>query len=426
MTSWLTIKESECMEVDDQDIDEEDKIVETGIFKLRSNYTQGLSALHGSAFAGDESWMKSRHCFEEIILFAKQTTEETAAARTECTLILFLAYSNLSRMLANSEKKIALFYAIKAASVMNINASSIHDPGLLLRIARLTLSNNDFWSCKQIIAYNMSQNGLNGGLEESFHQLREDLNEQEQQYYNSSPSIIFSKKNLVKGSIMSLQIKGQVLETSLNPTLPSSSSISSLDDQFSTFNKLTILLDSQDQNSLSDYSLELCSSDSKYNESKCDIKESASVSDAIRALNSSNDQDSILERITNSSEPSLPTAIPTVVSSNMANITSNSIPISHTDMRNSEILTSFPLDTMDIDGIPNSKLELPHENTSIEVNKVDISTAKLESDSMNTTEVGEIDLNPTATMSDNSLSIDVRKGRSACNDSKITNDSTGN
>lgn len=425
MTSWLTIKESECMEIDNEDIDEEDNIGEIGILKLRSNYTQGLSALHVSASAGDESWIKSRHCFEEIILLTKQTTEETAAARTECILILFLAYSNLSRMLVYSDKKLALFYAIEAASVMNINDTSIHDPGLLLRIAKLTLSNNDFWSCKQIIAYNLGQNDINGGLEESFHQLREDLNEQEQHYYNSTPSTIFNKKILVKGKILSLQIKRQVPVTTSNPISDSPLSTSSksfLNNQFSTFNKLTILLDSEDQNSLSDYSLELCTSDSSTNNVEREIEESALVSNTTGALNKKV-QNGMLRNVMDLSVSNPSTASPIVVS--IPNLANDSMVISHSATSNSAIVSSFPLDTTDTVSIPNTESALPHKDTCIDVNKVEVSTAQSESTLTQIDGVIAIDLDDATITSNKPLSVDIRKGRSAGNDSKISNDSTG-
>ena len=180
MTSWLTVKERvECTKSADEDSDAE-PTQELGIFKLRSIYARGINALHCSGTFQDKDWLESRSCFEEIIRLTHQTTVGTTAARTECDLLLFLAYSNLSRILANSnEKEVALRYALSAASFVSITDRNIQDPGLQLRMAKLALDTGDLWSCKHIIECEISKEvgreSYGGGLEDSFLQLYDDL-----------------------------------------------------------------------------------------------------------------------------------------------------------------------------------------------------------------------------------------------------------
>ena len=183
MTSWLTVKERvECIKSGDEDLNAE-PTQELGIFKLRSIYARGINALHCSGTFRDKDWLESRRCFEEIIRLTHQTNVETAAARSECDLLLFLAYSNLSRILANSnEKEVALCYSLSAASFVSISDRNIQDPGLQLRMAKLALDTGDLWSCKHIIQYSISKElgmeNYGGGLADSFLQLYDDLNDE--------------------------------------------------------------------------------------------------------------------------------------------------------------------------------------------------------------------------------------------------------
>jgi hypothetical protein len=181
MASWSTVKDDiDNLQADRSNTDNE-PIKELGIFKLRLTYTTGLNALHCSEDIGDEKWLESKICFEEVIRIAGDSADEAGAARSECMLLLFLSNSNLSRMLAKSDQKpLALYHALDAASTLSIEDSSVHDPGLLLRIAKLTLELRDSWSCKQLLGYRIkydvcSYGSSVGGLLDSFHQLRDNL-----------------------------------------------------------------------------------------------------------------------------------------------------------------------------------------------------------------------------------------------------------
>jgi hypothetical protein len=176
MSSWATVKDSEQWGGTDGEHQDVEPAGELGIFKLRSTYTRALSALHGSENAYDTDWCESRAHFEEIVSLAESIMDETSAARSECTLLQFVAYSNLSRMLSKTdEKKNALNHALDAAAVFSIPYSSVHDPGLLLRIARLTLDVGDLWSCEQILIRGINGNATHssgvGCLLDSFYQL---------------------------------------------------------------------------------------------------------------------------------------------------------------------------------------------------------------------------------------------------------------
>jgi hypothetical protein len=176
MSSWATVKDSEQWGGTDDEHQDVEPAGELGIFKLRSTYTRALSALHRSENAYDTDWCESRAHFEEIVSLAERIMDETAAARSECTLLQFVAYSNLSRMLSKTdEKKSALNHALDAAAVFSIRYSSVHDPGLLLRIARLTLDVGDLWSCEQILIRGINGNATYGSgvdcLLDSFYQL---------------------------------------------------------------------------------------------------------------------------------------------------------------------------------------------------------------------------------------------------------------
>jgi hypothetical protein len=175
MASWSTVKDDiDSLQADRSNTDNE-PIKELGIFKLRLTYTTGLSALHCSEDVGDEKWLESKICFEEVIRIAGDSADEAGAARSECMLLLFLSNSNLSRMLAKSDQKaLALYHALDAASTLSIEDSRVHDPGLLLRIAKLTLKLRDSWSCKQLLGYRIKNFSV-GGLLDSFHQLRDNL-----------------------------------------------------------------------------------------------------------------------------------------------------------------------------------------------------------------------------------------------------------
>ena len=176
MSSWATVKDSEQWGGTDGEHQDVEPAGELGIFKLRSTYTRALSALHRSENAYDTDWCESRAQFEEIVSLAESIMDETSAARSECTLLQFVAYSNLSRMLSKTdEKKSALNHALDAAAVFSIRCSSVHDPGLLLRIARLTLDVGDLWSCEQILIRGINGNATHGSgvgcLLDSFYQL---------------------------------------------------------------------------------------------------------------------------------------------------------------------------------------------------------------------------------------------------------------
>ena len=260
MTSWLTVKESaECVQTDEEDSDTEQS-QELGVFKLRSTYTRGLNALHCSGASQDASWCESKSCFEEIIYLANDshTTEESAAARSESELIVFLAYSNLSRMLAKcNDKKDALRYALSAASVLSIRECNKKDPGLLLRIAKIALEVGDLWSCKHLIGYRMSieedMQGNGGGLLDSFHQLSDDLNEK-----ISEQSSVFSTDNFEEDrKVLLLEIDRPSTPTHF-PT-STSNSISTFDHDSSSkaFSKLSSLLDCQELVENLDYTFQL-------------------------------------------------------------------------------------------------------------------------------------------------------------------------
>lgn len=216
MASWLTVKDNtDSLQTDRSNIENE-PIKELGIHKLRLTYTAGLNALHCSEDIGDEKWLESKICFEEVIRIAGDSADEAGAARSECTLLLFLSNSNLSRMLAKSDlKPLALYHALDAASIMSIEDSSVHDPGLLLRIAKLTLELQDSWSCKQLLGYRVrhdrrSSGSSVGGLLDSFYQLRDNL-----QYEISSSSSSFkSQLSMNKRETASLTIDRATLDFS--------------------------------------------------------------------------------------------------------------------------------------------------------------------------------------------------------------------
>ena len=181
MSSWLTVKDDfDSLQAERGNVEIE-PTKELGIFKLRLTYTKGLNALQCSEEIGDENWSESRICFEDVIHSADVSAGEAGAARSECALLIFLSNSNLSRMLMKSdEKALALNYALDAVSTMSIEDSSVHDPGLLLRIAKLTLELRDSWSCRQLLNFRIRHDrrayGDNvGGLLDSFYQLRNDL-----------------------------------------------------------------------------------------------------------------------------------------------------------------------------------------------------------------------------------------------------------
>lgn len=214
MSSWSTVKDNaDGLQSDHSNIDNE-PIKELGIFKLRVTYTTGLNALYCSEDIGDEKWLESKTCFEEVIRIAGDSVDEAGAARSECTLLLFLSYSNLSRMLAKSDQKsLALYYALDAASTLSIEDSSVHDPGLLLRIAKLTLELRDSWSCKQLLGYRIQHDrqaygSSVGGLLDSFYQLRDNL-----QYKISSCSSSFkSQVSMIKRETGLLMVDGATLD----------------------------------------------------------------------------------------------------------------------------------------------------------------------------------------------------------------------
>ena len=214
MSSWSTVKDNaDGLQSDHSNIDNE-PIKELGIFKLRVTYTTGLNALYCSEDIGDEKWLESKTCFEEVIRIAGDSVDEAGAARSECTLLLFLSNSNLSRMLAKSDQKsLALYYALDAASTLSIDDSSVHDPGLLLRIAKLTLELRDSWSCKQLLGYRIRHDRQTygssvGGLLDSFYQLRDNL-----QYKISSCSSSFkSQVSMIKRETGLLMVDGATLD----------------------------------------------------------------------------------------------------------------------------------------------------------------------------------------------------------------------
>lgn len=216
MASWLTVKDNTDSSQTDRSNIENEPIKELGIFKLRLTYTEGLNALHCSEDIGDEKWLESKICFEEVIRIAGDSADEAGAARSECRLLLFLSNSNLSRMLAKSDQKpLALYHALDAASTMSIEDSSVHDPGLLLRIAKLTLELQDSWSCKQLLGYRVrhdrkASGSSVGGLLDSFYQLRDNL-----QYEISSSSSSFkSQLSMNKRESASLTIDRATLDFS--------------------------------------------------------------------------------------------------------------------------------------------------------------------------------------------------------------------
>lgn len=241
MSSWATVKDSEQWGGKDGEHQEVEPAGELGIFKLRSTYTRALSALHRSEDAYDTDWRESRAHFEEIVSLAESIMDETSAARSECTLLQFVAYSNLSRMLAKTdEKKNALNHALDAAAVFSIRYSSVHDPGLLLRIARLTLDVGDLWSCEQILIRGINGNATHGSgvgcLLDSFYQLNVIL-----QRRIASLSLLESAEICNACEIISLQGCA-------------SSSSSSVHDSFLVFNKLSASLASKNCLETPDYS----------------------------------------------------------------------------------------------------------------------------------------------------------------------------
>ena len=253
MTSWLTVKESvECMQPDEEDSDAE-LTQELGIFKLRSIYTRGINALHCSGAFKDKDWVESRSCFEEIIRLTQQTIIETAVARSECDLLLFLAYSNLSRILATSnEKETAHRYALCAASMVSISDRNIQDPGLQLRMAKLALDTGDLWSCKHILDYRAFKEAEigshDGGLSDSFLQLYDDLYEKVSEQYSVFPED--HRKD--KYRIVPLSVEEYLSRT--EPT-----NISSSEHSLKVFNELASVLELQGFSQWSsNYSFQLC------------------------------------------------------------------------------------------------------------------------------------------------------------------------
>ena len=244
MSSWVTVKDSEEAGRTNGEHQDVEPAGELGIFKLRSTYTRALSALHGSAKVYDADWCESRAHFEEIVSLAESIMDETSAARSECTLLQFVAYSNLSRMLSKTEeKRKALNHALDAASVFSVRYGSVHDPGLLLRIARLTLDVGDLWSCEQLLIHGVNGNATHdsgaGCLLDSFYQLNVIL-----QRRIASLSLLDSAKPCNDCEIISL------------PQC-ASSSCTSIHDSFLIFNKFAASLASKDCLESSDYSFTL-------------------------------------------------------------------------------------------------------------------------------------------------------------------------
>ena len=125
-----------------------------GILDMRAKYAEALNELHGSVTLEDEPWMMAKGCFEEIIEKANvDIPEESAAASQERKFLAFLSCSNLSRMLSKvpTYSKAALNYGLDAATMMSFSETTRHDPGLLLRLAKMTLDSGDYWSCRQIL-----------------------------------------------------------------------------------------------------------------------------------------------------------------------------------------------------------------------------------------------------------------------------------
>lgn len=241
MSSWVTVKDSEEAGRTNGEHQDVEPAGELGIFKLRSTYTRALSALHGSEKVYDADWCESRAHFEEIVSLAESIMDETSAARSECTLLQFAAYSNLSRMLSRTEeKRKALNNALDAASVFSVRYGSVHDPGLLLRIARLTLDVGDLWSCEQLFIHGVNGNTTHdsgaGCLLDSFYQLNVIL-----QRRIASSSLLDSANPCDECEIVSLQ-------------QCASSSCTSIHDSFLIFNKFAATLASKDCLESSDYS----------------------------------------------------------------------------------------------------------------------------------------------------------------------------
>lgn len=185
MSTWVTVKDKDSTHLPqfDGETGDPEPSTELGIFKLRATYNRGLNSLHSSRDPSDAQSVESRNCFEEIVRSVHERIDQTAAARRECTLLLFLAYSNLSRMVAKTDEKgLALTYALNAANTLSIKESSFLDPGLLLRIAKLAFEEGDYWSCSHLLGYRISRENEvndpeNGGLLDSFYQLSEHLEE---------------------------------------------------------------------------------------------------------------------------------------------------------------------------------------------------------------------------------------------------------
>ena len=125
-----------------------------GILDMRAKYAEALNELHCSVSPEDEPWIMAKGCFEEIIEKANvDIPEESAAASQERKFLAFLSCSNLSRMLSKvpTYANAALNYGLDAASMMSFSEITRHDPGLLLRLAKMTLDSGDYWSCRQIL-----------------------------------------------------------------------------------------------------------------------------------------------------------------------------------------------------------------------------------------------------------------------------------
>ena len=172
MSSWFSIGSTTDKEVrppsdegiglsnSSKDVDDDDVVSNKisndvyGILDMRAKYAEALNELHCSVSSDDESWIRAKECFEEIIEKANvDIPEESAAASQERKFLAFLSCSNLSRMLSKVHiySKAALNYALDAASMMSFSETTRHDPGLLLRLAKMTLDSGDYWSCRQIL-----------------------------------------------------------------------------------------------------------------------------------------------------------------------------------------------------------------------------------------------------------------------------------
>lgn len=244
MSSWKTVKDKDSTETppfDRESVDPEPS-TELGIFKLRATYNRGLNSLHCSRDPHDAQSIESRHCFESIIQSVSEKNDETAAIRKECTLLLFLAYSNLSRMVEKTDERgLALTYALNAANTMSIAESSFLDPGLLLRIAKLSFEDGDLWSCSHLLGYRISrENGVkgpvSGGLLDSYYHLSEHL---ERKLFFSSQRTTTAPSAAAEKLLISMR------ENSSSSCLP----------KYSAFNNLAYLLALRDPSAAAEFSV---------------------------------------------------------------------------------------------------------------------------------------------------------------------------